>query len=490
MPWQDLFQLPRSQRRRHRIHLVGVGGTGLAPIARVLAQLGFRVSGSDREANERTEALQALGVRTFVGHAANQLLDDQPPQRPDLVLISSAVPDDNPEVQQARAWGVPVVKRKEILGPLTAGRDVIAVSGTHGKTTTTALIAHILTRAGRKPGYIIGSEIPELGFSDAGEEPLFVIEADEYDHMFLGLQPWRLIITNLDWDHPDLFPTHASYVDAFARLLAQVRPDGRVIYCRDDRTLREWEREGRLAGGISYGSFRGAFARAENIEMRPEGARYRLVTPTDAYPVQLAIQGLHNVLNSMAALLAVTEAGLSFREAIPHLASYRGAARRFEFKGEAAGVIVIDDYAHHPTEVHSTLQAARAAYPDRAIWAVYQPHTFSRTRTLLDLFNGVFGPADHVIITDIYAAREPIDPDITPELVAAASHHDRALAIHDLDDVTDYLTRNLKPNSLVIILSAGTATRIGPALLQRLQEKPQEKATQSAQRNLTLNTDY
>ena len=472
MAWQTIFQRPSHERNRHRIHLVGIGGTGLAPIARVLLQMGFRVSGSDREANERTDALQRMGARTFVGHAARHLLDDTPPHRPDLVLISSAVPEENPEVQQARMWDIPVIKRKEILGPLTAGRDVIAVAGTHGKTTTTGLIIHLLTRAGRKPGYIVGSELPGLGFSDAGDEPLFVIEADEYDHMFLGLTPWHLIITNLDWDHPDLFPTHDHYLDAFRQLLARTRTDGKVIYYRDDPVLRTWERDGLLTEGLSYGSYLGAYARAVDIDMSPSGTRYRLVTPSGSYPVHLTLAGFHNVLNSMAALLAVTQAGLSWQEAIPHLTSYRGAARRFEFKGEAAGVIVIDDYAHHPTEVQSTLLAARAAYPHREIWAVYQPHTYSRTRTFLHRFNGIFNPADHVIITGIYAAREPLDPSITPELVAAASHHERALAISELDAVIDHLARSLRPNSLVIILSAGTATRIGPALLKRLRGQP------------------
>ncbi|HID35120.1 MAG TPA: UDP-N-acetylmuramate--L-alanine ligase [Anaerolineae bacterium] len=471
MTWQALFRLEPHERRGRRIHLVGIGGTGLAPIARVLLQMGFRVSGSDQAINERTEALKLLGARIFAGHRAEQLLDDAPPRKPDLLLISSAVPEDNPEVQQARAWDIPVVKRKDILGPLTADRDVLAVAGTHGKTTTTALITHILARAGRRPGYIIGSEIPALGFSDAGEEPLFIIEADEYDHMFLGLRPWRLIITNLDWDHPDLFPTRAAYEDAFSRLLAQMRPDGRVIYWRDDPVLRAWERRGRLSNGLSYGSFRGAYARAENVEMTPAGVRYLFVTPQGAWPVQLSIQGMHNVLNSMAALLAAGEAGLAYEDAIPHLVCYRGAARRFEFKGEAAGVMVIDDYAHHPTEVQSTLQAARAAYPDRTIWAIYQPHTYSRPRTFLDLFNGAFSSADHVIVTDIYAAREPRDATLTPERVAAATRHERALAIRDLDAIADFLAQTLRPNSLVIILSAGSATRLGPLLLDRLASK-------------------
>ncbi len=469
--WTQLFQLPLDIRSRHRIHLVGVGGTGLAPIARVLLQLGFQVSGSDREANQRTEALQAMGARTFVGHDAAHLMSETAPQRPDMLLISSAVPAQNPEVQQARAWGVPVVKRNDILGPLTADRQVIAVAGTHGKTTTTAMIAHILTRAGRQPGYIIGSEIPGLGFSDASREPLFVIEADEYDYMFLGLHPWRLVITNLEWDHPDMFPTPASYQDAFRRLLAQVKTEGGVIYCRDDQTLRQWEREGLLAGGRSYGSFRGADVRAEDIELSPDGARYRLIDPHGEHVVRLAIPGVHNILNSMAALLAVEAAGIPLPEAIPHLATYQGAARRFERKGEARGVLIIDDYAHHPAEIRSTLQAARSTYPDREIWAVYQPHTYSRTRTFLDQFNGAFSFADHLIVTDIYPARESPDPAITPELVAAASHHEQVRAISELDDAADFLLQALRPNSLVIILSAGTATRLGPTLLARLQEK-------------------
>ncbi len=469
MNWHSLFLLPSEQRHHHRIHLVGIGGTGLAPIARVLLQLGFQVSGSDREDNERTQALRALGAQTFVGHHARQLEADVPPQRPDLVLISSAVPEDNPEVVQAQAWGIPVVKRRDMLGPLLTGRDVIAVSGTHGKTTTTALITHALTQAGRRPGYIIGSEIPGLGFSDAGDEPLFVIEADEYDYMFLGLKPWQLIITNLDWDHPDLFPTRETYEEAFRMLVDQVRPDGRVIYCRDDPALRAWERDRVLSRGISYGSYQGAQARAEDIEMSPEGVSYRLIWRDAAYPVRLRIHGLHNVLNSMAALLALEKAGLPPAEAIPHLATYGGAARRFEFKGEAQGVVVIDDYAHHPTEVRSTLQAARAAFPQREIWAIYQPHTYSRTRVFLDSFQGVFQAADHLIITDIYPAREPVDPQITPELVAAASQHVDARVMHDLDSIPQALLQELHPNSLVVILSAGPATRLGPALLHLLR---------------------
>ena len=466
--WPTLFSLPASARSQHRIHLVGMGGTGLAPIAKVLLQLGFQVSGSDREANVRTQALQKLGARAFIGHDAAHLLSPHAPQRPDLVLISSAIPASNPEVQQAREWGIPVVKRNALLGPLTQNRQIIAVSGTHGKTTTTGMIAHMLTRAGRTPGYIIGSEIPELGFSAAGQEPLFVIEADEYDYMFLGLKPWQLIITNLEWDHPDMFPTAEHYQDAFRQLLARVQPDGQVIFCHNDPNLRAWQRQGLLENGLSYGSFQGAEARAEDIDLGPHGARYQLIYKDERHPVHVQLPGVHNVLNSLAALMAVQAAGVPLSQAIPHLASFQGSARRFERKGEVRGVLVIDDYAHHPAEIRSTLQAARSAYPDRTIWAVYQPHTYSRTRTFLDQFNNAFSPADHLIITDIYPAREAPDPSITPELVAAASHHEQATAIDALPDVADFLLQRLEPNSLVIILSAGTATRLGPMLLEEL----------------------
>ena len=291
--------------------------------------------------------------------------------------------------------------------------------------------------------------------------------------MFLGLRPWRLILTNLEWDHPDMFPTAETYQEAFRRLLARVRPEGGVIYCRNDRTLRDWERAGRLAHGRSYGSFQGADVRAEDIDLGADGARYRLITANADYPVQLAIPGVHNVLNSMAALLAAEAAGLPLAEGVTHISSYQGAARRFERKGEERGVLIIDDYAHHPAEIRSTLQAARSAYPDREIWAVYQPHTYSRTRTFLDQFNGAFNFADHLIVTDIYAAREAPDPNITPELVVAASHHEQALAIHELDEITDYLLQTLRPHSMVIILSAGTATRLGPMLLAGLSKQPE-----------------
>jgi len=479
MIWQQLFQLQPAERQRHRIHLVGIGGTGLAPIAQVLLELGFRVSGSDREPSVRTETLVAAGADVFIGHDANHLFSDdavQPPptSHPDLVLISSAIPTDNPEVLAAQAVGIPVVKRNELLGPLTADRTIIAVAGTHGKTTTTGMIAHLLTQAGLEPGYIIGSSVPGLGISAAGKSSLFVIEADEYDYAFLGLHPHTIVLTSLEWDHPDCFPTRKDYQVAYGQFLDQLRPGGNVIYCQDDAPLptifrlpeesSEWS---------SYGIRNGVAWKVSSIDMGPTATTYVLSTPTgEIYPVQLAIPGLHNILNSVGALIAANQAGIPLADAVTLLHDYRGAERRFEIKGEVGDVVVIDDYAHHPTEIRTTLSATRAAYPDRDIWAVYQPHTYSRTRTFLGEFEGVFASADHLIVTGIYAAREPIDPMINSTQVIAASRHEMAQAIDSLPQVLDYLVGHVRPHSVIIILSAGTATWLGPELLKTLALAP------------------
>ena len=471
--WQDLFALPPEQRGRHRVHLIGVGGTGLAPIANVLLEMGFRVSGSDREPSSRTEMLSKLGARVCIGHRREHIQDPISGEPPDVALVSSAIPEHNPEIQAARAAGVPVVKRTDFLGPLTAHRRVIAVAGTHGKTTTTGMIAHVLTLAGHGPGYIIGSEIPGLGSAAAGRSEWFVIEADEYDHAFLGLQPTLIVLTSLEWDHPDCFPDPATYIEAYRAFIRRLRPGGWVVYCQDDPRLRELARDLGDEHWLGYGSRATAQWQAREIDIDAQSTRYALHSPSGiSFPVQLQTPGLHNVLNSMAAILAASRVGCAMEQSARLIHGYRGAARRFEIKGERRGVLVIDDYAHHPTEVRTTLAAARARYPDREIWAVYQPHTYSRTRVLLDQFEGAFAAADHVLVTDIYAAREAPDPTVTPELVVAASRHPQALASGDLAQTLRHLQQNLKPNSLVLILSAGDATRLAEALLNDMDSIP------------------
>ncbi len=468
MTWPSLFTLPPDQRPRHRFHLIGIGGTGLAPIASVLLEMGFQVSGSDQSSSPRTEALARAGARICLGHDATHLASPTAPALPDLILISSAIPTENPEIRAAAAAQIPVIKRQELLGPLTAGRDVIAIAGTHGKTTTTGMIAHILVHSGRAPGYIIGSTLPDLGASAAGRGTEFVIEADEYDDAFLGLHPRLIVLTNIDWDHPDYFPTAAAYETSFRRFVANLRPGGHIVYCYDDPTLRLLAADNHWHG---YGSRVGSPWCAQHIEIGPGRTDYDLRSPDgNSQPVRLAVPGLHNVLNSAAALITAHLIGIPLDQAAPLLATFRGAGRRFEVKGTVSDILVVDDYAHHPTEIRTTLAAARAAYPDREIWAVYQPHTYSRTRTLLDRFDGIFAAADHVLITNIYAAREPEDPSITPAQVIAASRHPDARATGDLSATLAHLLAHINPGSLILILSAGSATELGPALLQGLTD--------------------
>ncbi len=471
MSWPSLFALPPDQRRRHRFHLIGIGGSGLAPIAAVLLEMGFQVSGSDQSASARMAALAQAGAGVSLGHDAAHLRRPTGPALPDLVLISSAVPAQNPELLAAQAAGIPVVKRQDLLGPLTGGRRVIAVAGTHGKTTTTGMITHVLTRSGRSPGYIIGSTLPDLGASALGAGPYFVIEADEYDHAFLGLAPHLIVLTNIDWDHPDCFPTADAYEDSFRRFIARLQPGGHIIYCHDDPTLRRLAAEHPASNWHGFGNRSGAAWAVRNIEIEQHQTTYGLCGPDGTlHTVRVAVPGLHNALNSAAALVAAALSGLPIATAAPLLADFRGAGRRFEVRGEANGVLVVDDYAHHPTEIRVTLAAARAAYPHRELWAVYQPHTYSRTRALLDRFDGAFAAADHVLITDIYAAREPVDPGITPAQIAAASRHPQALPTGDLAATLQTLKALAGPGSLVVILSAGNATDLAPALLREVDK--------------------
>lgn len=477
MSWTSLFTLPPHQRLHHRLHLIGIGGAGLAPIASVLLEMGFQVSGSDQSPSERTAALAQVGAVVHQGHHASYLQSSLKPNLPDLVLISSAVPASNPELAAAHAAGIPVVKRQDLLGPLTAGRKVIAVAGTHGKTTTTGMIAHLLAHSGFSPGYIIGSTLPDLGASALGSGPYFVIEADEYDDAFLGLRPDLIVLTNIDWDHPDCFPTAGAYESSFRRFAGNLQPGGHVVYCYDDPILRALASEQEGSRWHGYGSRSASGWVVRNIEIGKGQTTYDLRLPGGGVqPVCVAVPGLHNALNSAAALISVTLIGIPVAAAAPLLAGFRGAGRRFEVKGEADGVLIVDDYAHHPTEIRTTLAAARAAYPDREIWAVYQPHTYSRTRALLDRFDGAFAASDHVLVTDIYAAREPEDVSVTPAQVVAASRHPQAQASGTLVATLATLAANVRPGSLVIILSAGSATDLAPALLEQLAESALYKA--------------
>ena len=413
LTWQDRLSQGDPTLR---VHLVGIGGAGLSAIAQVLLEMNVQVSGSDRQPGATAQRLAAGGATVFFGQEAANLTQLPEPARPDVVLISSAIDAANPERQAAAELGIPIVKRDEFLPALLAERRLIAVAGTHGKTTTTAMTVQALRTGGVDCGYIVGTEVPGFGSGAAGGAPDFVLEADEYDRMFLGLRPSVAVVTNVEWDHPDCYPTPASFRRAFMQFTDAVDRNGMVVSCADDTGAEQVRAYAAKRGPrwITYGLAPHADLRAVNLHALPnEGTRADLVWwHAPAGELVLHVPGLHNVRNALAALAVATALDVPVPAALAALNSYRGTARRFEWKGEAGGVTVIDDYAHHPTEIRATLAAARSRYPDRRIWAVFQPHTFSRTRHMLYRMGESFEQADEVVVTDIYAAREVDDGSV------------------------------------------------------------------------------
>lgn len=480
-PWAARLE----QRDPHlHIHLLGIGGSGMSPIAQVLLDLGVKVSGSDRQPNAMTARLAERGVNVALQQSAANLLDVAPDQRPDVVLISSAINSENPERKAAEELGIPVVKRLDFLPALLAGRRVIAVAGTAGKSTTTAMIVHILTRAGLGPGYIIGADLPKIGNAAAGTSPFFVIEADEYDHMFLGLKPTTAVITNVEWDHPDCYPTPASFRRAFMQFIENVDRRGLVISCRDDEGAEQLRAYGYTRGPdwITYGLDPTADLQANDLQpVAGGGSQVELMHwGMPAGILTLEVPGRHNVLNALAAIAAAVWCEVTIVDACNFLSDYQGAARRFQLLGEVSGVTIIDDYAHHPTKISATLNAARDRFPTRRIWAVFQPHTYSRTRSLFDEFANSFGTADQVIVTDIFAAREKDDGTVNAAALVAASPHPAIRYISGLVECAEYLADSVKPGDVVVVLGAGDSYRIGELLLAQLHDKqvtPERKET-------------
>jgi UDP-N-acetylmuramate--alanine ligase len=458
----DAIQLPPHAH----LHLVGIGGAGMSAIATVLLERGYRVSGSDQAESDVTHWLQEQGAQVFIGQRAENVGDV------DMVVVSSAIRSDNPEVLAAQARSIPVIKRAQCLGWLMQGSLGVAVAGTHGKTTTTAMIAHTLLSVGRDPSYIVGGTIKSIGRSaHAGRDREFIIEADEYDRMFLGLTPTIEVILNVEHDHPDCYPTFDEMLDAFREFLQHLPADGLVIACGDDAAASMLARE--TTRRVLYGFKPALDWYATDIRPNNAGGVDFLAHHLGRMQglVRLRVPGKHNVLNALAVLAVIDSLGVPFSAAIDALSEFRGVGRRFEVRGAVNGVTIVDDYGHHPTEIKSTLAGARLRYPGQAIWAVLQPHTYSRTKTLLDQFAAAFEDADHVIVTAIYASRERDTLGISNrDVVAAMSRqevpHPDARAIDALDEVAKYLQVNTQPGDVVITFSAGDANKISEALMR------------------------
>lgn len=458
-----------------QVHLIGISGTGLSAIARILLERGVKVSGSDRHPNDLASDLVRLGARIHTGHDPDNI------SGAGLVVRSSAVPDENPEVQAALKAGIPVLKRSEFLPLLLEADDVIAIAGTHGKTTTTAMIAWMLKSLGEDPSYIIGSVAHNLGSNaHAGRSRYFVIEADEYDRMFLGLNPAIAIITTIEHDHPDSFPTPEDFFRAFQDFVSRIQPQGKFIANQDDPGVRnllaQLDRED--LDVITYStSDPEADCFASNLQSEP-GSGYNFqfsCAGNHQAAVALQIPGQHNVSNAMAALSVASTLYFPAGRAAGALSSFRGTSRRFEVKGEVAGIILVDDYAHHPTEIGATIQAARLRYPGHALWVVWQPHTYSRIRQLLPQFSPALAGADQVLITPIYAAREDPPADgFSSQDVANTLAQSNAIYVPGLEEAARHLLERVSPPAVILVLSAGDADQVTKWVLAALTQPEME----------------
>jgi UDP-N-acetylmuramate--alanine ligase len=455
-----------------RIHLIGIGGTGLSAIARVLLEMGHTVSGSDRAESSFTRDLQSAGATIHIGHSAGNVANV------DLVVRSSAIPDDNPEVAAARASRIPVVKRADFLGSLMDGKTGITIAGTHGKTTTTAMLAWLMTALEQDPTFIVGGVLANLGVNArAGKGDAFIIEADEYDRMFLGLKPTIEVVTNIEHDHPDCYPTLADLQAAFMEFVQHLPINGKLIACADDlgayALLKKAEKMGKtvLAYGLAPTSSDGRELETYTSILSVNGkGGFTFSASVLGKPaiVKLQVPGKHNILNALAALTVTQLLGLPLADAAQILGQFTGTGRRFEVRGEANGVVIIDDYAHHPTEIQATLAAARSRYPRCPLWVVWQPHTYSRTQTLLEDFANSFGDADEVIVTEVYPAREPKQDFSSKKVVEAMPRPAHFIA--GLPEVSNYLITHLRPGDVLLVLSAGDADQVSTDVLAHLKE--------------------
>ena len=449
--------------RPQRLHFVGVGGIGMSAIAQVMLAEGRSVTGSDLKQSPVTKRLAARGATVFEGHQASHVGSAQ------LVIRSSAVPDENPEVEEARRRGIPVVKRAAFLGQLMSEKRAIAVAGTHGKSTTSSLIGMALLKGGLDPTLLIGADPLDLGTNARlGRGPFLVAEADEFDGSLREFRPWMAVVTNIEAEHLDYYKTYQALLETFQGFTRSVTSGGHVLLCIDDPGARSIMQE----GYITYGLTEAAGWRA--VEPRPNpsgGYDFEVTCSGRAYGnFSSLLPGLHNVYNAVAAIAASSLAGVSTEALASALASFKGVTRRFQIKGEASGVIIVDDYAHHPTEIRATLKAARERFGKKRLVCLFQPHTYSRTKMLMDGFAEAFGEADEVLIADIYAAREVNTYGVTSADLASALKHHQSRWAGSLQDARRHLLKHLKKGDVLLTVGAGDVDMVGDWLLEDLAE--------------------
>ncbi|WP_239312203.1 UDP-N-acetylmuramate--L-alanine ligase [Frankia sp. Cj3] len=483
--------LPAVNRENSQhVRFLGIAGAGLSALAHVHLARGGAVSGSDAQDAPRLDALRAAGAQVRVGAVTDPGELAAELVGVDVVVASSAFPDDHPELLAARRAGIPVRRRGDWLPELTAGYDLLAVAGSHGKTTTSAMLSLVLRAAGLDPTAVIGAEVAQLGGNAlVGAGRVFVLEADEYGGAFANLDPVLAVITNVEWEHPDVFPDEAAVRAAFTAFALRVRAGGTLVACGDHPGVRMVLAA--LPHGharvVDYGLDAGRAWRAVDPRATPGGGVRATVRHRgeEAGTLDLALPGTHTVLNALAVLAVATELGLAVPDTLATLATYTGAARRFQRVGTAAPtdrrgpLEIVDDYAHHPTEILVTLAAARQRAQSRQVWAVVQPHTFSRLAALMDDFAAAFIDADRVYVTDIYAAREHDTLGLHASDLAKKIFVPETTYYVPWAGLTDRLVTDLSvslpaaPDGVLLLtLGAGTITEIGPRLLAALDGRP------------------
>ena len=445
-------------RKIKNVYFVGIGGIGMSGIAELLLNLNFDVSGSDINENDNIKRLRNLNINIKIGHDPNNL-----PKNIDVLVYSSAVPIENPEIIRARQKGIPVIRRAEMLGELISVKETsIAVGGTHGKTTTSSMIGAMLAHAKKDPTMVVGGLVHNIDTnSKLGAGEVIVVEADEFDRSFLALKPTIGVITNIELEHTDCYDNLADLQNAFLQFCQSVPFYGEVILCMDSPAVQEIipkiERP-----MTTYGRSRDAAYRAKNLQFQEDKSTYSVFRAEECLgEIELNVPGEHNVLNSLAAVVLGLEMGLSFEEIQKGIYTYKGVRRRFDIKGTFNDIMVVDDYAHHPTEVEATLNSAKTGW-DRRIVAVFQPHLFSRTRDFFREFSDALTLADIVLITEIYPARENSIPGITSKLIydiLVEKMKDRCFLMPDLDDLESSLNKIIIPGDMLITMGAGDIWR-------------------------------
>jgi len=450
-----------------KVHFTGIGGISMSGLAEILLNLGYIITGSDAHMSSITDRLSSMGVKIYEGHAEKNIAGS------DLVIFTAAVKSDNPEIINAKKQNIPIMERSTLLGQVMEKyKHSINIAGTHGKTTTTSMISTIMINTNANPTIHLGGELNSIGGSTKiGSSDLFITEACEYVDSFLKFHPTIAVILNIDTDHLDYFKDIEHIIESFTKFINLVPENGYVVLNNDDPNslrLKEHTKCNVVTFGIKETSSNWT---ANNITFNSIGhPSYDLYNNGKKLcPISLSVPGLHNVYNSLAAIAATNIYGIDIAKISETIIKFTGTKRRFEYKGTINGVKIIDDYAHHPSEVLATLNAAKNA-DFQSVWCVFQPHTYSRTKNLLNEFSNAFHSAEHIIITDIYAAREKKDPSINSQILTNSIKDTGANAIYisDFNEIVDYLKANIKEGDVVLTIGAGDIYKVGDLLLSNV----------------------